>query len=164
MGTLIFLSAAYSSSKSLPFVAEALYYTLRTNASVIFNLAFTLSIAEGSDTIDAIRGAVSLRVSESRKVWVFALAPSLGFVATEALFRYRVVEMGVSGSTAVEVLLISCLYSVIIVLETIACFVFIKECESSSTVSDEEQGICGQFGDFKVGGYDAIEDVAENLQ
>lgn len=146
MGFLITLSAA---SKSLTLVLNsynpfleivfgALYYTVCTNTSTIFNLAFVLSITGNIDSIGAISDAFSLRIRESRRILLLSLPPSLGFAAIEALFRHRVVRAMRSCygrtllSITLEGLFVSYLYSTIVVLDTIACFLFIKDCESCS--------------------------------
>lgn len=131
-------SASYGSIKSLvPFHVSILfgtiYYMICTNVTVVFNLAFVISKTRRLSAYAAIQEAFSMRVQDSTTTVFLALASSSGSAAIEALFRYRIVRApSDSGkpllSRSIEGLLVAHLYSIVIVLDTIACFLAVRGC------------------------------------
>ncbi|KAK9271569.1 hypothetical protein L1049_001930 [Liquidambar formosana] len=109
--------------------AGVLFYSFLANTVVICNLALVVAGMENCSGYPAIRKAFSLRRGTNSMALLLALP--LGLPAVEALFRYRVVKAyhlfgRASASMALEGLFIACLYSLLIVLDTIASCLFFK--------------------------------------
>lgn len=71
-----------------------------------------------------------------------ALPVNLALAGIEALFQYRIVRASHRGQTpsslmALEGMLIAYMYSIILVLDTIATCIFFKTCKQSSCVDQE---------------------------
>ncbi|OWM64556.1 uncharacterized protein LOC116207785 [Punica granatum] len=159
---LCFLSASCCLLKSLvanpnhalfTILFGTIYYTIYTNMTVVFNLALVISETRNLPAYVAIREAFLLRVQDSSTTLILALASSMISAAIESLFRCRVVRaLGPKDSrravlsVSLEGLLIAYLYSIIIVLDTTACFLFISdygsEPKTSSSASSDEAEIC----------------------
>ncbi|KAF9684086.1 hypothetical protein SADUNF_Sadunf04G0081300 [Salix dunnii] len=142
---LLFLFEASSFFKGLlilssvnPFfdlAAGIVFYMVLTNTMVICNLALVVAGTDNSTIYKSIHKACLLRKGTNSMALVLALPINLGLVATEALFRYRVVRAydhvfgRFSMSMVLEGLLIAYLFSLLVVLDTIASYFFIRNCD-----------------------------------
>lgn len=111
---------------------------IAANLSAVCDVALAIVGIENCSASEAIRRACSLRRRESAGLLI-ALPHYLCFAAVEALcrFRYRSVMEGLSAERpylgmASEGLVIAWMYSVVVVLDTIACGLYVKSCESNS--------------------------------
>lgn len=125
----------YSNNPIFLLVARTVFYTILTNIVVVCNLALVVTGMEECTGYLAIHKALLLRRGTNSMALLLALPLSFGLAAIEALFRYRIVRAyrlngRPSASMALEGLFIACLYSLLVVLDTIACCLFFKSCRS----------------------------------
>lgn len=155
---LCFFSALYGSIESLvlfpnhasvTLLLGVIHYMICTNVTVVFNLAFVISKTRNLSACAAIQEAFSLRVRDSTVV-LLSLAFCTGSGAIEALFGYRMVRAPTpsrSGryhlSISIEGLLIAHLYSILVVLDTIACFLYIDGCGNEPKPNSAADECCG---------------------
>ncbi|KAJ0042976.1 hypothetical protein Pint_19160 [Pistacia integerrima] len=120
---------------------------LLTNMVVIGNLALVVAAMENnSKGYLAIYKAYCMLLRKGKKlmVLVLALPANLGLGAMEALFEYRVIRVyhnslgKISAFIAFEGILIAYLYSLLLVLDTIACCLFYKSCLEDDDQSDDD--------------------------
>ncbi|KAK4776214.1 hypothetical protein SAY87_024175 [Trapa incisa] len=141
---LCLFSVWYGSMRSLlqfhvTILLGTIHYMICTNVTVVFNLAFVMSKTQNLPACAAIQEAIFMKIRDPTTM-LLALASSTGYAAIEALFRYRVVRAPSVAGRSIEGLLIAYLYSVIIVLDTIACFLVVSGCgrePKSSSASNE---------------------------
>ncbi|KAJ4835380.1 hypothetical protein Tsubulata_010541 [Turnera subulata] len=141
---LLFLASSFleellglSSDNVLTLVA-AIFYMFLANTMVICNLALVMAGMGGGGCggFKAIRKACLLRKGANFVALLLAVPINLGLAAIEVLFQYRVMRsyhlLGrVDLSMVLEGLLIAYLFSLLIVLDTIACWMLIKSWESN---------------------------------
>ncbi|KAG2714200.1 hypothetical protein I3760_03G015000 [Carya illinoinensis] len=116
-------------------VTRTVFYIILANMMVVGNLALVVAGMENCIGIWAIRKALLLRRGTNSMALLLALPLNCGLAATEALFRFRVVRAyhlyeRLTASMALEGLFVAYLYSLLLVLETIACCLFFKSCTS----------------------------------
>ncbi|KAG5247520.1 formin protein [Salix suchowensis] len=115
--------------------AGIVFYMVLTNTMVICNLALVVAGTDNSTVYKSIHKACLLRKGTNSMALVLALPVNLGLAATEALFRYRVVRAydhvfgRFSVSMVLEGLLIAYLFSLLVVLDTISSYLFIRNCD-----------------------------------
>ncbi|KAH7848181.1 hypothetical protein Vadar_034690 [Vaccinium darrowii] len=112
-------------------VAKAIFYSVLANASVICNLALVVAGWGNCTGFAAIRKACLLGWKRNSIIFSLNLPINLCMLAVEGLFGYRVARadhiIERSGlSLAMEGMLIAYLYSLLIVLDTIASCLFFK--------------------------------------
>lgn len=83
-----------------------------------------------------VRGRTSVALS-------LAVAVNMALAGVEALFQYRVVRaynraMAFDESMVLEGMVIAYLYSMLVVLDTIVGFVFLKSCEMDHRVGEDD--------------------------
>ncbi|XP_059452195.1 uncharacterized protein LOC132182856 isoform X2 [Corylus avellana] len=125
-------------------VITTVFYTILANMVVVCNLALVVAGMGSCNGYLAIHKALLLRRNTNSTALLLALPLSCGLAAIEALFRYRIVRAyhlygRPSASMALEVLLVGYLYSLLTVLDTIACCLFFKSCRSNFWVDEEDQ-------------------------
>lgn len=116
----------------LQLVTRIVLYAFVTNIIVLCNLALVVAGMENCSGYRAIYRAYLLRRSGTNSMALFLLAipTQLGLASIKALFWYRLVraydQLGGRSNfgMALEGLLIAYLYSIVIVLDTIACWCF----------------------------------------
>ncbi|KAG5527585.1 hypothetical protein RHGRI_028485 [Rhododendron griersonianum] len=134
-------SFGYTTNNPLPLiVSKAILYTILANVSVICNLALVVAGWGNCSGFAAIHKACCL-LSWKRSSIIFSmiLPINLGMLAVEGLFRYRVVRadhiIEWSGfSLAMEGVFIAYLYSLLIVLDTIASCLFFKSTKEDKQI------------------------------
>ncbi|XP_052196030.1 uncharacterized protein LOC127803664 [Diospyros lotus] len=114
-------------------VARAIFYCFRAYAGVICNLALVAAAAENRVGFAAIYRACLMSWARKSTAISLNLAVNLSILAVERLFRYRITrayrETGSFGpGLAMEGLFIAYLYSLLIVLHTVASCLFYKSC------------------------------------
>ncbi|CAK9162951.1 unnamed protein product [Ilex paraguariensis] len=117
-------------------VARLIFYSILANAGVVCNLALIITEMENCVWYTALRRALLLSWSRSSMTLSVKLPINLGILAIEVLFRYRVIRVyhllgKIGPPLALEGLLIAYLYSLLIVLDTIASCLFFKSCKSN---------------------------------
>lgn len=161
--TLSFLFEASSFFKGLlilssirPFfdlAAGIVFYMVLTNTMVTCNLAFVVAGIDNCTIYKSLRKACLLRKGTDSMALLLALPINLGLVATEALFRHRVVRAydpvfgRFSMPMILEGLLISYLFSLLVVLDTISSYLFIRNCDPK--IGREGTEICVQIEPVK---------------
>lgn len=117
-------------------------YAIAANLSAVCDVSLAVAGIENRSACEAIRKACSLRCRESAALLI-ALPHYLCFAAVEGLcrFRYRSIMEDRRAerpylAVASEAVLIAWLYSVVIVLDTIACGLYVKSCEPSSCADE----------------------------
>lgn len=157
--TLSFLFEASSFFKGLliipsisPFfdlAAGIVFYVVLTNTMVTCNLALVVAGIDNCTIYKSLCKACLLRKGTDSMALLLALPINLGLVATEALFRYRVVRAydpvfgRFSMPMILEGLLISYLFSLLVVLDTISSYLFIRNCDPK--IGREGAEICVQI-------------------
>ncbi|KAF5735563.1 hypothetical protein HS088_TW15G01071 [Tripterygium wilfordii] len=126
-------------------ISWVLLSVLFTNTASICNLSLAVtSIENCCKGYQAIHKVCSIKRSRRSMALWLALPFNLGLVAIESLFRFRIVsayqnDFGRIGvSMVLEGLLVCYMYSVVIVLDTIASCLFIKSWESSFEAEREQ--------------------------
>ncbi|XP_030466475.2 uncharacterized protein LOC115685537 [Syzygium oleosum] len=126
----------------LALTTRTVSYAIAANLSAVCDVALAVAGIENCSATEAIRKACSLRRRESAALLI-ALPHYLCLAAVEALFRfrYRSVMEGRSGerpylAMASEGVVIAWLYSVVVVLDTIACGLYVKSHGSSSRADE----------------------------
>ncbi|EXB38032.1 hypothetical protein L484_020951 [Morus notabilis] len=122
-------------------------YAFVTNIILLCNLALVVAGMENCSGCKAIYRAYLLRKGKNSMALIFwAFLTNLGLASVEALFCFRLVRphQRPSLSIALEGLLIAYLYSIIIVLDTIACCFFIKSRTPDSS-TENGNGIYNQI-------------------
>ncbi|KAK7852273.1 hypothetical protein CFP56_039351 [Quercus suber] len=125
-------------------VARIVLYTILTNIVVVCNLALVVTGMGKCTGYLAIHKAFLLRRGTNSMALLLALPLSFGLAAIEALFRFRIVRAyqlyGRSTvSMALEGLFIACLYSLLIILDTIACCLLFKSCRSDLSMDEADE-------------------------
>lgn len=147
---IFLLSRIFSPSGSFRFfnptiqtVCGLVLYAFLANIILLCNLALVVAGMENCSGYKAIHKAYLVRKGRNSTVLVSAFATNLGLASVEALFRFRLVRSQhlnerpiISLSMSLEGILIAYLYSIIIVLDTIACYYFIKSCRSDSSAEN----------------------------
>ncbi|KAK2655710.1 hypothetical protein Ddye_008762 [Dipteronia dyeriana] len=113
------------------------------NMLVISNLALVVAAMEDCKWFEAIYKACLLRNGNHSMALLVALPTNLGFAAIVGLFRFRVLQVyhsfgRLSATVALEGVLIAYLYSLLIVLDTIACCLFYKNCYDIENIVQEK--------------------------
>ncbi|KAH7554539.1 hypothetical protein JRO89_XS12G0233100 [Xanthoceras sorbifolium] len=146
---LNFLRSSSSSSSMFLVLARIVLCAFSANMLVISNLALVVVAVEDCKWFAAIYKACLLRKGKhSMALLVAALPTNLGVAAIEGLFRFRVLQVyqqslgRYSASIALEGMLIAYLYSLLVVLDTIACCLFYKNCESSLLANQSDRSCC----------------------
>ncbi|EHA8592236.1 hypothetical protein COCNU_contig69378623G000010 [Cocos nucifera] len=129
-----------SSNNSILVLSAAsviLYSIVIANTMVACNLAMVISAMEHRGGHLSILKALVLIRGRTATGITLALPASLGMAAVEALFQYRVMRpyhlsRKFSPSVIWEAFLITYIYSLLIVLDTIITCMFLKICESES--------------------------------
>lgn len=142
-----FQLSATEHSLSSSVVAAVVYSMIIANTFIICNLALVLSGTEkhgGSLTI--IKAYLMMRGRRATAL-SFAVIGNFALAATEALFRYRVVApYHASGSFSLGILLEGCyiayLYSVLIVLDTVITYTFLRSCQVEDLINCEDKFYC----------------------
>ncbi|XP_010258661.1 PREDICTED: uncharacterized protein LOC104598335 [Nelumbo nucifera] len=140
-----FAAFGFSSPNFLLFLSAAgaiLYSVILANTFIICNLALVVAGMENCSGYLAILKAFVLLRGRTSIALSLALPVNLGLAAIEALFQYRVVRdyhlsVKFRPSMALEGLLIAYLYSLLVLLDTIASCIFFKACKSSCQKSLE---------------------------
>lgn len=161
--TLSFLFEASSFFKGLlilssirPFfdlAAGIVFYMVLTNTMVTCNLALVVAGIDNCTIYKSLRKACLLRKGTDSMALLLALPINLGLVATEALFRYRIVRAydpvfgRFSMPMVLEGLLIAYLFSLLVVLDTISSYLFIRNCDPK--IGREGAEICVQIEPVK---------------
>lgn len=174
--TLSFLFEASSFFKSLlilssirPFfdlAAGIVFYMVLTNTMVTCNLALVVAGIDNCTIYKSLRKACLLRKGTDSMALLLALPINLGLVATEALFRYRIVRAydpvfgRFSMPMILEGLLIAYLFSLLVVLDTISSYLFIRNCDPK--IGREGAEICVQIEPVKDGS--GISDGSQGLE
>ncbi|KAF2311264.1 hypothetical protein GH714_021292 [Hevea brasiliensis] len=119
-----------------------LYSVLLANALIISNLSLVLSGTERSSGYLALLKACVMIRGRTSTALSLALPVNLALAGIEALFQYRIVRASHRGQTpsslmALEGMLIAYLYSIFLVLDTIATCIFFKSCKTSSCIDQE---------------------------
>ncbi|KAJ9163577.1 hypothetical protein P3X46_023228 [Hevea brasiliensis] len=135
----------FSSRNSLLLLSAAgvvLYSVLLANALIICNLSLVLSGTERSGGYLAILKACVMIRGRTSTALSLALPVNLSLTGIEALFQHRIVRASHIGQTptslmALEGMLIAYLYSIFLVLDTIATFIFFKSCKASSCIDQK---------------------------
>ncbi|XP_050220672.1 uncharacterized protein LOC126671026 [Mercurialis annua] len=123
--------------------AGAVFYSvILANAIIISNLALVLSGAEKTGGFTAILKACVAMRGRTSTALSLALPANVALAGVEALFHYRIVRP-LSGGPAsswmvMEGMLIAYIYSVFIVIDTVATFMFFKSCCKKKCFRDEE--------------------------
>ncbi|KAI3417208.1 uncharacterized protein J3R85_014688, partial [Psidium guajava] len=137
-----FLFFSRSQGTLLALTSWTVSCAIAANLSAVCHVALAIAGIENCSAPEAIRRACSPRCREPAALLI-ALPHYFCFAAVEALcrFRYRsVIEDRSAGrpylAMASEGVVISWMYSVVVVLDTIACGLYVKSCESS-TRADE---------------------------
>ncbi|XP_058081904.1 uncharacterized protein LOC131229875 [Magnolia sinica] len=131
---LLFLSTA----------SAVLYSVVLANTLVICNLAIVVAGMENCSGYMAILKACVLMRGRAATALSLALSTNLGFAAVEALFMYRVVRAyrqfhKFSASVAWEAVLITYIYSIFIVLDTVVGCIFYRSCKSGCPLDQESR-------------------------
>lgn len=135
-----------SNNRIFMLAAAAVLYMIFTNTMIICNLALVVAGMDDCTGCKAIRKACLLKRATNSMALLLALPINLGLASIEALFQYRIVRAydHLLGRPSVymvlEGLLIAYLFSLLIVLDTIACCLFIKSC--ASNFGREQVEIC----------------------
>jgi hypothetical protein len=137
-------SVLFSSNPIFLLVITTVFYTVLANMVVVCNLALVVAGMGSSNGYLAIRKALLLRRDTNSTTLLLSLPLSCGLAAIEALFRYRIVRAyhlhgRPRASMALEGLLVGYLYSLLVVLDTIACCLFFKSCRSNFWIDEEDQ-------------------------
>lgn len=129
----LIITASGFSHGLIQFVARTVLYAFVSNNVVFCNLALVVAGMENCTGYGAIYKAWLLRRGANlMALLLLAIPTQLGLASIEALFWYRLVRAysqlagRPSFGMALEGLLIACLYSTVIVLDTIACWCFSK--------------------------------------
>ncbi|CAL5325025.1 unnamed protein product [Camellia sinensis] len=117
-------------------VAKAVFYSILANVSLICNLALVVAGLENCTGFRAIYKACLLCWTRNSIALSMNLPINLGILAVEGLFRYRVVRAyhlvgRACPSMAFEGMFIACLYSILVVLDTIASCLFFKSIKAT---------------------------------
>lgn len=134
----------------LQLLTRTVLYAFLTQTIVLCNLALVVSGMENCTSYRAIYNASILRRGTNSMALFLALPTHLALASIEALFCYRVIkdydDRGgrPSFGMALESMLISYLYSIVIVIDTIASWVLLKGCTSNS-FTDETNGLCDRI-------------------
>lgn len=128
----------------LSVVVRTVFYTVLVNMVVVCNLALVVAGMGNCSGFLALRKALLIRRGTKSMALLLALPLNCGLAAIEALFRFRVVKayrlQGRPGpSMALEGLFICYLYSLLVVLDTIASCLLFKSFRSNLCI-DEEDG------------------------
>ncbi|XP_025012325.1 uncharacterized protein LOC8263390 isoform X2 [Ricinus communis] len=121
-----------------------LYSIILANALITCNLALVLSGGEKSGGFMAFLKACVMIRGRTSTALSLALPASISLAGIEALFQYRIVRpYNHRGQTAsslmvMEGMLIAYLYSVFIVLDTVATCIFLESCNRNSCIDQEE--------------------------
>ncbi|KAI4320414.1 hypothetical protein MLD38_033897 [Melastoma candidum] len=125
-----------------PILQAAIFYLIMINLSAINNISLVISGNDNCSPAVAISKACKLRKREPG-ILVTAALSNLGFTGVEALFRYRVItdhrSPGMPSSCGMiwEIFLISYMYSVVIILDMVACCLFLKRRSTEDHEEDE---------------------------
>ncbi|XP_050229471.1 uncharacterized protein LOC126678620 [Mercurialis annua] len=109
-------------------------YTILMNTMIICNLSLVIAVSDkdlNNSYFKAIRKACLLRKNTNYSTTLLAFPINFGVGAIQYLFRYRIVRdfyvIGrVNLSMVLEGVLISYMFSVVIVVDTIVCCLFVK--------------------------------------
>ena len=156
------ISTAFSSLEAFGFfnamlrtICGLVFYAIITNTAVLCNLSLAVAGLENCAGYKAMHKAYLLRKGSNSIAMLLALPTNIGLASIEALFCLRVVraynhdlDHGLiqrpSPSMAFEGILIAYLYSIVVVLDTIACCLFLKSCRSDSS-TENPIGFCNNF-------------------
>lgn len=133
--------------------AGVVLYMVLTNAMIIGNLALVVAGMDDCSGYRAIHRAWLVKQGANSMALLLALPINLGFVAIESLFQYRVIRAyhlsrRANASMIVEGWLISIMFSLLIVLDTIACCLIVKSYESDRVqieIVKEDRRISGSL-------------------
>ncbi|KAJ6810747.1 uncharacterized protein M6B38_104460 [Iris pallida] len=122
-----------------------LYSIVLANTTVICSLATIVAAMQNCSGYLAILKACVLVSGREATAITVALPANLGMAAVEALFHYRVARpylrlRSISPSLVGEACLISLMYSVAIVLDTIVNCKLYRSCDTSKELEPEEKG------------------------
>ncbi|XP_048128435.1 uncharacterized protein LOC125312848 [Rhodamnia argentea] len=115
---------------------------IAANLSAVCHVALAIAGIENCSAPEAIRRACSQRCREPAALLI-ALPHYLCFAAVEALCRFRYQSVMEDRSAkrpylamASEGVVIAWMYSAVVVLDTIACGLYVKSCESNSRTDE----------------------------
>jgi hypothetical protein len=138
-------SVFFSNNPIFLLVISTVFYSILANMVVVCNLALVVAGMGSCNGYLAIHKALLLRRGTNSTALLLSLPLSCGLAAIEALFRYRVVRAyhhphgRPAAFMALEGLLVGYLYSLLVVLDTIACCLFFKSCRSNFWIDEEDQ-------------------------
>lgn len=130
---LLFLSAT----------GAIVYSIILANAYIICNLSLIVSGIEKRSGFNSILKACVLIRGRTATALSLAVPINIGLAGIEALFQYRVVRaynraMAPNLSMVLEAMLIAYLYAMLLVLDTIVGYVFLKSCKLDHQIDQEE--------------------------
>ncbi|KAG9156610.1 hypothetical protein Leryth_006588 [Lithospermum erythrorhizon] len=116
--------------------AAVLYSIMLANALIICSLALILSGSEMNGGYMTILRACTLIKGRTQTAMSLLLGINIPLAAVESLFQYRILRAYSDSETslsclACEAMLITYLYTLVLVLDTIIGFVFLQSCKSS---------------------------------
>ncbi|KAK0588117.1 hypothetical protein LWI29_034590 [Acer saccharum] len=130
-----FLEGSGFSSIFLSAAGAVVYSIVVANALIICNLALVLSGMERCGGYMAILKACLLLRGNTSTALSLALPLNLAMAGIEALFQYRILRdyrrLGIASSMAFEGMLISYLYSISLLLDTVVTCMLYKSCKAS---------------------------------
>ncbi|KAL0442220.1 UNVERIFIED_CONTAM: hypothetical protein Sradi_0160900 [Sesamum radiatum] len=111
-----------------------IYSIILANAYIICNLALLVSGIERQGGFNSILKACVLIRGRTATALSLAVPINMALAAVEALFQYRVVRAYRQATTpdssmVLEAMLIAYLYAILLVLDTILGFAFLKSCK-----------------------------------
>ncbi|XP_043705061.1 uncharacterized protein LOC122654859 [Telopea speciosissima] len=142
------LDASGFSSPSIILIVSAaaaiLYSVILANTLIVCNLSLVIAGTDNCSGFLAILRACVLIRGRVSTALSLALPVNLGLALVEALFQYRIIRVfshseRLSPSIALEGMLIAYLYSLFILLDTIASCILFKSLKSSSQMDLESR-------------------------
>ncbi|KAK4437030.1 hypothetical protein Salat_0036900 [Sesamum alatum] len=120
-----------------------IYSIILANAYIICNLALLLSGIERQGGFNSILKACLLIRGRTATALSLAVPINMALAAVEALFQYRVVRSykratAPDSSMVLEAMLIAYLYAILLVLDTILGFEFLKSCKADYQMDQTE--------------------------
>ncbi|KAH6807761.1 hypothetical protein C2S51_028869 [Perilla frutescens var. frutescens] len=112
-----------------------IYSIVLANAYIICSLGMIASAAEGCSGFSSILKAVVVIRGRTSTALSLAVPVNMALAAVEALFQYRVVRaynraMRLDSPMVFESILVAYLYAMILVLDTVVGYVFLKSCRA----------------------------------
>ncbi|XP_042497536.1 uncharacterized protein LOC122076282 [Macadamia integrifolia] len=133
--------------------AAIVYSVILANALIVCNLSLVIAGTENCSGFLAILKACVLIRGRASTALSLALPVNLGLALVEALFQYRIVRVvnhsdRLSSSIVLEGMFIAYLYSLFILLDTIASCILFKSLKSSSPMDPERRYV---YPEQKIG-------------